>query len=78
MHKKNWAVTIRALGMELQTFSMDASPKDLAKHMKRRYPDGLYVSAYESGFCGFWIHYELVAHGIINRVVHAADGPTTK
>jgi len=77
VHKKNWAVTIRTLGMELQTFSMVPSPKDLAKHMKRRYPDGLYVSAYEAGFCGFWIHHELVAHGIVNRVVHAADVPTT-
>jgi transposase len=77
VHKKSWAVTIRALGMELQTFSMDPSPKDLAKHMKRKYPNGLYVSAYEAGFCGFWVHHELVAHGIISRVVHAADVPTT-
>ncbi|MDP6477410.1 MAG: transposase [Nitrospinaceae bacterium] len=78
VHKKSWKVTFRANGMELKTFSMDPSPVKLAKHMNRVYPNGIYVSAYEAGFCGFWIHNELVAHGIANSVVHAADVPTTK
>lgn len=77
VHKKNWHVTLRSMGMELQTFSMNPSAVELAKHLNSHYPGATYHSAYEAGFCGFWIHRELMDNGINNIVIHAADVPTT-
>ena len=77
VHKRSWTVTIRNNGMFLKTFSMNPDPVELAKHMKKNYPDGIYKSAYEAGFCGFWIHNQLIDNGIENIVIHAADVPTT-
>lgn len=77
VHKRNWSVTIRSNNMHLKTFSMEPSPELLASHLRRNYPGGTYESAYESGFCGFWIHERLISQGIENIVVHAADVPTS-
>ena len=77
VHKKQWVVTVRALGMFLQTFSMNPSPQEFADYLRRKYPKGKYYSVYEAGFCGFWIHRELIGLGIESRVTHAADVPTT-
>lgn len=77
VHKKNWLITIRNNHMELRTFSMNPSPDDLHQHMNRYYPGGRYISAYEAGFCGFWIHRELQQLGFENLVIHASDVPTT-
>ncbi len=78
VHKKNWAVTIRTRDMELVTLSMNPQPEELAHYLSRRYPGGRYQSVYEAGFSGFWIHRRLQSLGIENRVVHAADVPTTR
>jgi transposase len=64
--------------MELVTFSMNPKPEELAHYLSRRYPGGRYQSVYEAGFCGFWLHRRLQSLGIENRVVHAADVPTTR
>ena len=77
VHKRSWTVTIRTNNMFLKTFSMNPSPEELAKHLKKNYPDGIYKSTYEAGFCGFWIHKQLTELGIDNIVIHAADVPTT-
>jgi transposase len=77
VHLKSWQVTVRAMGMEFQTFSMTPCAQSLAEHLKKRYPGGRYRSAYEAGFCGFWIHRALIDNGIDNVVIHAADVPTT-
>jgi transposase len=77
VHKKNWTITIRSNQMELNTLSMNPSPKELFNYMHKRYPHGNYISAYEAGFCGFWIHRNLEQHGFHNYVVNAADIPTT-
>lgn len=77
VHKRSWTVTIRLDGMRLKTFSMNPNPKELAKYLKRNYPGGTYKTAYEAGFCGFWIHRELIENGIDNIIIHAADVPTT-
>ncbi len=77
VHKKNWRVTILMQDMELNTFAMNPSPEELAKHLHQRYPGGDFKSAYEAGFSGFWIHRRLSKLGIDNIVVHAADIPTT-
>jgi transposase len=77
VHKKNWKVTVRNSGRELQTYSMDPSPKQLSEHMNRKYPQGIYNSCYEAGFCGFWIDEALKSYGINNIVINPADVPTT-
>ncbi len=77
VHSKSCKVTIRNNRMELKTFSMDPSPKDLSRYLNKNYPHGRYYSVYESGFCGYWIHRELSALGIVNIVVNPADVPTT-
>ena len=77
VHKKNWLITIRNNQMELRTFSMNPSPEELHQHMQRYYPGGRYISAYEAGFCSFWIHRNLQELGIKSIVIHAADIPST-
>jgi transposase len=76
-HARQWTVTIRCNHIVLKTFCMNPSPQELSSHLNRNYPGGEYLSAYEAGFCGFWIHQELTRLGIRNIVVHAADVPTT-
>jgi transposase len=56
---------------------MNSSPEELIGYMKKHYPGGRYVSAYEAGFCGFWIHGALQAGGFTNYVVNPADIPTS-
>jgi len=77
VHKKSWKVTIRTNNLHLKTYSMDPVPAELYKHMKNTYPDGIYQSVYESGFCGYWIHRELAALGFQNIITNAADVPTS-
>lgn len=77
VHKRSWTVTIRMNCMVIKTYSMNPDPAELAKYLKRNYPGGIYKTAYEAGFCGFWIHKQLTEHGIDNIVIHAADIPTT-
>jgi transposase len=77
VHKNRWVVTIRTNGTELGTFSMNPSPLDLYRHMRRNYPGGEYYSVYEAGFCGYWIHGELQRFGFHNIVVNPLDIPTT-
>lgn len=77
VHKKNWKVTIRINKTTIKRFSMDPSPEQLAKFLNTNYPDGIYHSVYEAGFCGYWIHRSLVELGIDNIIVNPADIPTT-
>jgi len=77
VHKRSWNVTVRSNHMKLKTFSMEPSPKKLFATLSKNWPGGKYVSVYEAGFCGFWIHKQLCDLGIENIVIHAADVPTT-
>lgn len=76
-HKANWKVTVRTRDMFLTTVSMDPSPEKLHSFLTKKYPGGSFFSVYEAGFCGFWIHRDLIKLGIKNMVVNAADVPTT-
>ena len=77
IHKKRWVVSIRNNRTELNTFSMDPDPGQLNQYMRRNYPGGSYVSAYEAGYFGFWIHCKLEQFSFNNIVFHAADIPTS-
>ena len=74
VHKRNWRVTV-LIWLELKTFSMNPSPEDLSSYLQSNYPGGEYYTAYEAGFCGYWIHRKLESLGIKNLVVNPADIP---
>jgi len=77
VHLKNWKVTIRNNGFKLRTFSMNPSAYELHRHMSKYYSGGVYYSAYEAGFSGYWIHRDLKNLGFHSIVIHPADVPTT-
>ena len=77
VHLKSWTVTIRSVGIVLKTFKMNPFPEQLAAYLNKTYPHGIFKSAYEAGFCGFWIHHHLNQLGIENIVVNPADIATT-
>ena len=78
VHLAKWVVTVRTGDMALRTLAMDPSPDTLHRFATKSYPGGIYHSAYEAGFCGFWIHRELTRLGFENTVCHAADIPTSQ
>lgn len=43
----------------------------------QHYPNGTYKSAYEAGFCGYWIHRKLTEYNFDNIIVNPADVPST-
>lgn len=76
IHKKNWVVSIIFQGILLKTMSFVPNPEQLVKYLHKNYPKASYVSVYEAGFCGYWIHRRLTALGVENIVVNPADVPT--
>ncbi|MFL5788285.1 MAG: IS110 family transposase [Flavisolibacter sp.] len=77
VHKKNWRVTTGSKEFELEHYTQNPKPKDLARHLKKRYPGAKYIVAYEAGFCGFGIQRSLKEEGIDCIIVNAADIPTS-
>lgn len=78
VHKKDWKVTIRSKELTHKTFTQPPNVSALVSHLRKNFPGATYYSAYEAGFSGFWAHRELIAAGVNNIVVHAADVPTTQ
>jgi transposase len=76
-HKTNWKVTVLGEYISYKTFSQDPNPDTLYKYLNKHFPGAEYYSAYEAGFCGFWIHDRLEELGIKSLVVNPADVPTT-
>jgi transposase len=77
VHKKSWSVTIMSNHLEHKTFSQPPEVDILHKYLLKNFPGASYYSAYESGFCGYWIHRELLSRQIENIIINAADIPTT-
>ena len=77
VHLKSWKVTIMTDEVYHKTFSQPPDPETLYQYLKKNFPGGSYYSAYEAGFCGYWIHYKLLSLGINSIVVNPADIPTT-
>lgn len=77
VHLKSWKVTVMTEKLTIKTFSQDPRPELLHQYLVRNFPDGTYYSAYEAGFCGYWIHNKLTGLGINSIVVNPADIPTT-
>jgi len=77
VHLKSWNVTILTEKVAVKTFSQDPNPELLYQYLVRNFPGGIYHSAYEAGFCGYWIHNKLISLGVNSIVVNPADIPTT-
>jgi len=77
VHKKLWSVCVRHCGREIACFSTAANAGDVAKKLRKDYPDADIHSVYEAGFSGFEAHRVLADEfGIHNIVVNPADVPT--
>jgi len=76
-HLNSWKVTVMAEDIVYKTFTQPPKPEVLYNYLKNNFPGGTYHSAYEAGFCGYWIHDKLVSFGIKSIVVNPADIPTT-
>jgi transposase len=77
VHVKSWTVTIMTESISHKTFSQDPSPEKLYQYLVKNFPGGTYHSAYEAGYCGYWIHNHLKSFGVNSIVVNPADIPTT-
>jgi transposase len=77
VHLKNWSVTIMSDYLTHKTFSQPPKPEILYQYLKKNFPGATYHSAYEAGFCGYWIHNKLKELGVNSIVVNPADIPTT-
>jgi transposase len=77
VHLKSWTVTIVTEKLTHKTFSQPPKPEALHHYLVKTFPGGTYYSAYEAGFCGYWIHNRLIELGINSIVVNPADIPTT-
>jgi transposase len=75
-HKKSWAVTIETDEFALKTFTQNADPELLAKHLTKNYPGGSFFAGYEAGYFGYGIQRRLESMGINCIVIHPADIPT--
>jgi transposase len=77
VHLKSWTVTIMTEKLLHKTFSQPPRPEILHQYLAKHFPGANYHSAYEAGFCGYWIHNKLKELGINSIVVNPADIPTT-
>lgn len=78
VHKKSWTVTILTEKLFHKTFTQPPSTQALKAYLDKNFPGAEYYSVYEAGFCGFWIHDQLIDMGINNIVVNPADVPTSQ
>jgi len=76
IHKKSWDVSIHTRYGEYKNFSQPPGAAALAHYLRHHFPGALYYAAYEAGYCGFWIHDQLVQEAIACKVVNPADVPT--
>lgn len=77
VHKRSWQVAIMVNDMMHKTFRQMPDVTLLVTYMRRNFPGARYHCVYEAGYCGFWIHDQLRAHGIHCMVINPADVPTT-
>ena len=73
VHLKQWHVCVRTAHVSQKPFSQPSSASALKHYLESNFPGGTYLSAYEVGFCGFSVHYELEEAGIHNIVFNPAD-----
>ena len=78
VHKRSWQVSIMTDHSRHKSFSQPPMATTLVNYLETNFAGGIYHSAYEAGFCGFWIHRKLKELGVNSIVVNPADIPTTQ
>lgn len=76
VHLQKWVLSIYTKEFEMETKSFPPSVEVVRKYLSRMYPEAKYYSAYEAGYCGYWIHEKLLSAGIHNIVINPCDVPT--
>ena len=76
VHKRSWSISIYTDFGEYRNFSQPPQVQVLVRYLQRHFPGALYYAVYEAGYCGFWIHDQLVKGGIHCTVANPADVPT--
>ena len=78
VHAKQWHVYASPeSGLGMRPVCMPPNAEALLSYLESKFPGGEYHSAYESGFCGFSNHRNLMNIGIHNIVFNAADLKTS-
>jgi transposase len=77
VHLQSWHVSLYFGSQYLKSFTQPPNADSLSNYLHTNYPNAIYKCAYESGFCGFWIHRALTDKNINCIVVNAADVPQT-
>lgn len=77
VHKTQWTICVCTEHSNFRPFSMKPDPEILIDYLRREFPDGNYLCAYEAGFSGFGLYEALWESTISCIVVHAADIPTS-
>ena len=75
VHKKSWSVTVLLDEIEHRTFTTPPKASVVSDYLKKHFPGGTYISAYECGFSGYKTHRDLVEQGVQNIVINPADVP---
>lgn len=73
VHKKTYSLTAISEGCIIKRDTIVACPDKLIHYCKKHFPAKTIKSAYEAGFCGFYLHRKLIGQGINNFVVHPAS-----
>lgn len=73
VHKKTYSVTAICNGEVIKKDTLKASPQQLIDYCFKYFNKANIFSAYEAGFCGFYLHRQLIDKGINNIVVHASS-----
>lgn len=74
VHAKQWHVYASPKdSIRGKAVCMPPSAAALLEYLHNNFPGGIYHSGYETGFCGFTIHRELINVGINNIVFNAGD-----
>lgn len=73
VHKTSYFLSAKCEGMLVKQVRLPGSPEELLKYLNKTFPGAKLHTAYEAGFCGFYLHRFLVAAGINSIVVHPAS-----
>lgn len=76
VHLRSWTISIYMDDIVLGTKSFPPSAKILGSFLRKMYPGCEYLSVYEAGYSGYWVHEALEKEGIKNIIVNPADVPT--
>lgn len=74
VHSRQWHVYASPINkMGIRPVCIPPKAEALLSYLQNTFPGGTYISAYESGFCGYSYHRQLTSMHIENYIFNAAD-----